>query len=97
MKKVLGQADKSQERATEVTPKVDAKDVAAERKKAAVKKSVETSNKTPANPDKVGMDSDKAGGTLTAKEIMKMSQDEFRKLPDDVLSRMRGDDFVPAA
>ncbi len=38
------------------------------------------------------MDSDKMG-TLTAKDIMKMSQDDFAKIPEDVLSRMRGDEL----
>ena len=42
--------------------------------------------------DKVGMDSDKAGGALTAKDVMKLSQEDFSKLPDDVLARMRGDE-----
>lgn len=98
VKKVVGSDTKAQDKATTVAPKVDAeevaKDVAKERKAAAVKKGVETAAKTPASTAKVGMDSDKAGGSLTAKDVMKMSQDDFRKLPDDVLARMRGDEFV---
>ena len=94
VKKVIGADTKSQEKATEVAPKVDASDVAKERKKAAVAKTLEATGKTPANLGKAGMDSDKAGGALTAKDVMKMSQDDFRKLPDDVLARMRGDEFV---
>lgn len=95
VRKVLGKTDNpAQERATTVTPRVDQKDVAAERKKAAVAKAVDAANKTPANFAKAGLDSDKAGGSLTAKDVMKMSQEDFRKLPDDVLARMRGDEFV---
>lgn len=94
VKKVLGTETKSQEKATTVAPKVDAEDVAKERKKAAVAKGLETKDKTPASTSKVGMDSDKAGGSLTSKDVMKMSQDDFRKLPDDVLARMRGDTFA---
>jgi hypothetical protein len=73
---------------------VDAADVAKERKKSAVAKTLDATNKTPANLGKAGMDSDKAGGSLSAKDVMKMSQDDFKKLPDDVLARMRGDEFV---
>ena len=96
--KIMGADTKAQERATTVAPKVDAeevaKDVAKERKAAAVKKNVDAASKTPASTAKVGMDSDKAGGSLTAKDVMKMSQDDFKKLPDDVLARMRGDTFA---
>jgi len=98
VKKVVGSETKAQAKATTVAPKVDAeevaKDVAKERKKAAVSKNVDAASKTPASTAKVGMDSDKAGGSLTAKDVMKMSQDDFRKLPDDVLAHMRGDTFV---
>jgi hypothetical protein len=89
VKKVLGTESRKQETATEVAPKVDEKDVAAERKKAAVEKAL--ADKSPPNTSKVGLDSDKMGGSLTAKDVVKLSQDEFKKLPDDVLSRMRGD------
>lgn len=94
VKKVIGTETKTQEKATEIAPKVDAKDVAAERKKAAVAKTLEAVGKTPASIAKVGLDSDKAGGSLTPKDVMKMTQDDFRKLPDDVLARMRGDAVV---
>jgi hypothetical protein len=98
VKKVVDIEDKAQEKATTIAPKVDAeevaKDVAKERKKAAVAKNVDAASKTPASTAKVGMDSDKAGGSLSAKDVMKMSQDDFKKLPDDVLARMRGDEFV---
>jgi hypothetical protein len=98
VKKIMGTDTKAQERAATVAPKVDAeevaKDVAKDRKAAAVKKNVDASAKTPASTAKVGMDSDKAGGALSAKDVMKMSQDDFKKLPDDVLARMRGDTFA---
>lgn len=98
VKKIVGTETKAQSQATTVAPKVDAeevaKDVAKDRKKAAVAKTVEATGKTPASTTKVGMDGDKAGGSLTAKDVMKMSQEDFRKLPDDVLARMRGDEFV---
>ena len=37
------------------------------------------------------MDSDKAGGGLSPKDVMSMSQEEFAKLTEDQLSRLRGD------
>lgn len=91
--KLLGTSTKKQEAAIDTTPRVADKDVAAERKKDAVKKTMDAVGKTPPSTTKVGMDSDKAGGSLTAKDVMKLSQDDFRKLPDDVLASMRGDEI----
>lgn len=90
---VLGQKTAAQEKATEVAPRVTAEEVAAARKKAGVEKTLAATSKTPASTGKIGLDSDKAGGSLTASSVMKMSQDDFKKLPDDVLSKMRGDDL----
>lgn len=94
VRKILGTEGTAQEKVTTVTPKVDAKDVASQRRKAAVAKALDATGKTPASTTKVGMDSNKAGGALNASDVMKMSQEEFKKLPDDVLARMRGDEFV---
>ena len=91
--KLLGADTKRQEAALDTTPRVANKDVAAERKKEAVKKTMDAVGKTPPSTAKVGMDSDKAGGALTAKDVMKLSQDDFKKLPDDVLASMRGDEL----
>ena len=91
--KLLGADTKRQEAALDTTPRVATKDVAAERTKEAVRKTMDAVGKTPPSTTKVGMDSDKAGGALTAKDVMKLSQDDFKKLPDDVLARMRGDDL----
>lgn len=94
VKKILGQEDRSQEKATDIAPRVSKEDVAAARKKQAVSKNATAASKTPANFSKVGIDSDKAGGSLSPQDVMKMSQEDFKKLPDDVLARMRGDEFV---
>ena len=91
--KILGTSTRRQEAAIDTTPRVGAKDVAAERKKSAVRNTMDAVGRTPPSANRVGMDSDKAGGALTAKDIMKLSQDDFRKLPDDVLARMRGDEL----
>lgn len=92
VEKLVGKSTKKQEAAIDTTPRVSEKDVAAERKKEAVKKTLDAVGKTPPSTTKVGMDSDKAGGALTAKDVMKLSQEDFSKLPDDVLARMRGDE-----
>lgn len=89
--KIMGKETSAQEHATEVKPNVSEKDVAAARKRDAVAKTLNATNRTPANTNKTGLDSNKAGGALTADNVMKMSQEEFKALPDDVLSRMRGD------
>lgn len=80
-----------QEAAVEVKPKVDAAAVAAERKKAAVAKTLDAVGKTPASTAGVGLDSDKAGGSIGAKDVMKMSYKDFSALPEEALARMRGD------
>lgn len=96
VRKLLGTRTKSQEKALDTTPRVSDKDVAnevrAERKKDAVTKAVKAVEKQPPSTAKVGLDSDKAGGGLSAKDVLKMSQEDFRKLPEEVLARMRGDE-----
>lgn len=88
---VLGEPEtKTQERAVTTTPRVSKEDVAAERRKLAVGKALDVTKRTPPSTARVGMDSDKMG-TLTPTDVLKMSQDDFKKLPEDVLSRMRGD------
>jgi hypothetical protein len=90
VKKLLGQEDRTQKTATEVAPRVNSKDVAVERKKAAVAKTLDALKRTPPSTRDVGMDSDKAG-KITPKDIMSMSQDDFAKLGEEQLAKMRGD------
>ena len=96
VKKLLGADTKRQSSALETAPRVSEKDVskevAAERKKDAVKKTADAISKQPPSTSKVGMDSDKAGGgVLDAKAVMKMSQADFAKLSEADLAKMRGD------
>lgn len=79
--------------AIETTPRVKDKDVAAERKKEAVAKTAEAVKKQPPSTTKVGLNSTELGGSMTAQDVIKLSQDEFKKLPDDVLAKMRGDEL----
>lgn len=94
-KTLLGAKTSRQERAVESEVRVDKEDVAkaaaAERATAQRKKNADVANKQPPSTTKIGIDSDKMGGTLDAKVVMKMSQDEFAKLDDATLARMRGD------
>ena len=84
-----------QEDATEVEPRVDAKAVEAQRKLDAKTKVADALIKTPASTAKVGANSDtKGGGTITAKDIMKMPFRDFDNLSDDALAAARGDTFV---
>lgn len=100
VEKVMGKpATAAQTKAVTVAPKVDAEEAeaaakAAGRKKDAVAKTLDATSKTPADASKVGIDSNKVGGPLSAKDVMKMNQDEFRKLPEEELARMRGDEFA---
>jgi predicted nucleic acid-binding Zn-ribbon protein len=81
-----------QEVATTSAPRVTEKDVAAERKTAAVKKVADAVAKQPPSLAKVGLNSDKAGGgRIDARAVMNMSQKEFASLNDETLAQMRGD------
>lgn len=83
-----------QEVATSSNPRVSEKDVAAERKKGAVEKTVKAMSKTPPSLSRVGLDGDKLGGGAdSAEAVMRMSQKEFAQLSDEALARMRGDDL----
>lgn len=79
--------------AIETTPRVKEKDVAAERKKDAVAKTVDAVKKQPPSTTKVGLNSNELGGSLTAQDVIKLSQDEFKKLPEEALSKLRGDEL----
>ncbi len=102
VKKLVPAETKKQVAAANVTPNVPApkadadegkgKEAAAARKAAAVQAALDATKKTPPSTAKVGLDSDKAGGSLTAKDVMKLSQADFAKLPDEVLAKMRGDE-----
>lgn len=96
VRKELGATTAAQTKVLDVTPQVSAAEaaaaaLAAARKTAATKKTVTAVEGQPASTAKVGLDSDKLGGALDAKAVMKMSQTEFSKLPEETLSRMRGD------
>lgn len=93
VKRLVPTETTKQESATTVAPRVDAKDVAAERKKEAAKKTAAAVSKQPPSTTKAGLNSDALGGGLNGKDVMRMSQDEFSKLPDEVLKNLRGDDI----
>lgn len=83
-----------QEMATSATPRVSAKDVAAERKKDAAIKTAKAIEKTPPSLTKSGLNSDKlGGGAVDAATVMKMSQKEFAALSEATLAQMRGDEL----
>lgn len=87
--------NKRQEEAVERKPRVSSEELAeakrAERKEEATRRAVATTGKQPPSLNKVGADHDKAGGTLKGADIMKMTQEEFAKLDEKTLSRLRGD------
>ena len=75
----------------DVTAEKKAEDLGVRRKEQAVAKAMDAKTKQPASTKDVGIDSDKIGGALDASAVMKMSWDEFVKLPDSKLAEMRGD------
>jgi hypothetical protein len=61
------------------------------RKEDAVKKALEAKGKQPPSTKDVGLDHDKTGGAMDASAVMKMSWDEFVRLPESKLAELRGD------
>lgn len=94
VKDLLGEPEtKKQEAAVETTPRVDeaAKKKAA-REEEARRKAAEAAGKQPPDTSKTGVESDKLGSrSLSGADVMKMSYDDFSKLSEADLSRMRGD------
>ena len=95
VQRVMGADTGAQKRATTVTPRVDEQDVAdqtaAKRRSEAVKRNLDAAQRTPPATHRVGAGNDAAGGALTAKAVMDMDEDEFAKLSDKDLARLRGD------
>jgi hypothetical protein len=68
-----------------------AEEVGMRRKQEAVERNTKVADKQPPKTDKVGVDHDKVGGGVNAANIMKMTPDEFAKLSEEALAKMRGD------
>ena len=62
-----------------------------ERKEKAVKKALDTVNKTPADLDGVGRNSDKGGRTDGLPDPLKMTQAQFDKLTEKQKAELRED------
>lgn len=71
--------------------KAKAEDAGMRRKQEAVSRNMAAKARQPASTRSVGLDHDKEGGPLDSSAVMKMSWDEFVKLPDSKLAEMRGD------
>ena len=95
VQRVMGADTGAQKRATTVTPRVDEDDVAAEagakRRSEAVRRNLDAARRTPPATHRAGAGNDAAGGALTAKAVMAMSEDDFAKLSEKDLSKLRGD------
>jgi hypothetical protein len=84
-----------QEVAVESDVRVDAAEVAKQARTLAARgKAADAAAKQPPDIGKVGLDSDKVGGKLDAAKAIKLSQDQFAKLDDETLSKIRGDELV---
>ena len=95
VQRVMGADTGAQKRATTVTPRVGEDDVAAEagakRRSEAVRRNLDAARRTPPATHRAGAGNDAAGGALTAKAVMAMSEDDFAKLSEKDLSKLRGD------
>lgn len=96
-KLIMGATTTRQQRAVDSDVRVDkgdlAKATAEERRKAAVAKNLGVAGKQPPSTKDVGIDSDKMGGGLNARDVIKMPQEAFAKLTEEQLAKMRGDEL----
>lgn len=83
----------AQRDATTVTPRVDEKQVADERKGEAVKRNLDAAKRTPPATHRVGAGNDDAGGALTAKTVIAMDEADFEKLGSKDLDKLMGNTF----
>ena len=91
VQRVMGVDTAAQKRAVTATPRVNEDNVASRRRGDAVKRNIDAARRTPPATHRVGAGNDAAGGALTAKAVMQMDEDEFAKLSDKDLARLRGD------
>lgn len=89
--RVMGAETSAQKRATTATPRVDENNVASRRRGEAVRRNLDAARRTPPATHRISANNDAAGGALTAKAVMNMSEDDFEKLSDKDLARLRGD------
>ena len=97
VKRLLGAEGTQQTKAVEVKPRVDAAEVAKEvsktRKADAVSKTTKAMNSQPPSSRNVGLSSDTLGGGMNAKDVIRMKHDDFVKLPEEALAKLRGDEI----
>ena len=72
-------------------PSQEAVDSGLRRTQQQIDKNIQTAAKQPPALDSVGKDHDKTGGALDANMVGGMSFEEFMKVPDAELAKMRGD------
>ena len=72
-------------------PSEDAIESGMRRKQQQIDKNVKAADAQPPATGAVGHDHDKTGGALDADAVSKMSWNEFVKVPDEELAKMRGD------
>jgi hypothetical protein len=72
-------------------PSAEAAEAGLRRTQQQIDKNIQTAAKQPPPTKDVGSDHDSAGGGLTATSVTQMSWEEFTKLPDSELAKMRGD------
>lgn len=76
-----------------IKPADERQDTRAARDRAAREKAAEANTKQPQSMAKVGVDSDKAGKSDKGPDVTRMSQEQFAKLDEETLAKLRGDDF----
>lgn len=72
-------------------PSQEAVETGLRRTQQQIDKNIKAAEQQPPATKEVGADHDKTGGALNAEQVSRMSWDEFIKVPDAELAKMRGD------
>ena len=92
VKYVMGNPQTSaQKTAVDVTPRVPKGDIEQQRRAQAAGKTADAMSRTPPSTASIGLDNGKLGGSAASVDISKLSYEEFLKLPEATISKMRGD------
>lgn len=67
--------------------------VRSSKREEAVKRGLDTSKRQPASLASHGIDSDKIGSGGKKVDVMKLTHEQFKKLDEDTISRLRGDEI----
>lgn len=91
VKYVLGEAQTKEAEKSSQKRGLGGGDKGGERRQKQLEKNIDASKRQPPRLDDSGVDSSKKGGGIDAKSVARMTEEEFKALPESTKARLRGD------